>query len=420
MATVANTVGAALLMATKQNRRESRELCIPTLCERERTGALAAWTLVHNSNIMITFTAPLMNRPGVEPLDLRAKAPGCLVCWDAVFCGNVHFPQLVGTVCRSADAENVARGMKMRFFLGSLAEFGPVETLTSMMLVLAPFILFASIWQAHSSSQFAQKSKIAIQQSTQVAADSVREVKTLKTLLREEFSVARYAAVLSEPDRLNQRNASTNAMWTLAIGIGYGQTLIDYGTIQIEHYPTFTEVTFTGHFHLERHEGQPLALVGASGSDYALGHLRSGIVLVGQERVLFDMSIADNIAWGSEQPVPIDQIVDAAKRADVHAFVQALPDEYDTRMGDNGGHLSGGQRHRIAIARALIRHPRLLLLDETTAALDSTSELDVQRAIDNAARGRTTVTIAHRLSTIKNVDHIAVVQWRTRGRVRPT
>ncbi|KAJ3166779.1 hypothetical protein HDU87_001923 [Geranomyces variabilis] len=203
-------------------------------------------------------------------------------------------------------------------------------------------------------------------------------------------------------------------------------------------YPTANSPTFNGDFNLEGYAGQSLAIVGPSGSgkstviallqrwydangghaliggvsirDYALSAgLRSHMSLVGQEPVLFDMSIAENIAWGSEFSATIEQITDAAKQADVHDFVMTLPDGYNTRVGDKGGHLSGGQKQRVAMARALIRSPKLLLLDEATSALDSTSEVEVQRAIDRAARGRTTVTIAHRLSTVKNVDRIVVV-----------
>ncbi|KAL2917729.1 hypothetical protein HK105_202602 [Polyrhizophydium stewartii] len=140
-----------------------------------------------------------------------------------------------------------------------------------------------------------------------------------------------------------------------------------------------------------------------------LKNLRSHMALVGQEPVLFDVSIKENIAYGAIGEFTDAQIVEAAKLANIHDFVASLPQGYDTKVGEKGGQLSGGQKQRIAIARALIRNPRLLLLDEATSALDSESEKVVQEALDRAAKGRTTLVIAHRLSTIQGADKILVV-----------
>ncbi|KAJ3323513.1 Multidrug resistance protein 1 [Boothiomyces sp. JEL0866] len=138
-------------------------------------------------------------------------------------------------------------------------------------------------------------------------------------------------------------------------------------------------------------------------------NLRSHMAIVGQEPVLFNVSIRDNIAYGAIGPVDELAIQEAAKLANIHEFIIGLPDKYDTLVGEKGGQISGGQKQRIAIARALIRDPRLLLLDEATSALDSESEKIVQEALDIAAKGRTTIVIAHRLSTIQNADIIIVV-----------
>merc|ERR1712218_665069 len=137
--------------------------------------------------------------------------------------------------------------------------------------------------------------------------------------------------------------------------------------------------------------------------------VRSKLGLVSQEPVLFDRTIADNIKYGdNEREVSMEEVLEAARKANIHSFVTSLPGGYDTKVGSKGTQLSGGQKQRVAIARALVRNPRIILLDEATSALDTESEKIVQDALDVAQIGRTSITIAHRLSTIKNgeiVEH---------------
>ncbi|NWX59965.1 MDR1 protein, partial [Promerops cafer] len=204
-------------------------------------------------------------------------------------------------------------------------------------------------------------------------------------------------------------------------------------------YPTRPEVQVLQGLNVKVKKGQTLALVGSSGCGKStsiqllerfydpvegqvladgfdtkslhLQWLRSRLGLVSQEPILFDCSIAENIQYGdNSRVVSQEEIEEAAKAANIHAFIEKLPEKYNTRVGEKGTQLSGGQKQRIAIARALVRNPAVLLLDEATSALDTESEKIVQKALDNARQGRTCIVIAHRLSTVQTADIIVVIQ----------
>uniref|UniRef100_A0A7N6ASE6 ATP-binding cassette, sub-family B (MDR/TAP), member 4 n=1 Tax=Anabas testudineus TaxID=64144 RepID=A0A7N6ASE6_ANATE len=204
-------------------------------------------------------------------------------------------------------------------------------------------------------------------------------------------------------------------------------------------YPSRPDVPILQGMNLKVKKGETLALVGSSGcgksttiqllerfydpregrvvldninaKDLNIYWLRSQIGIVSQEPVLFDCTLAENIAYGdNSRTVTQEEIEAAAKAANIHSFIEGLPQKYDTQAGDKGTQLSGGQKQRIAIARAILRNPKLLLLDEATSALDTESEKVVQEALDQARMGRTCIIVAHRLSTIQNADRIAVFQ----------
>ncbi|XP_053599617.1 ATP-dependent translocase ABCB1-like isoform X2 [Plodia interpunctella] len=200
-------------------------------------------------------------------------------------------------------------------------------------------------------------------------------------------------------------------------------------------YPSRPDVPVLKGVNLSVSRGQSVALVGHSGCgkstiiqlisryydtldgsvqidgnnvrDLSIRWLRKQIGLVGQEPVLFNTTVRENIKYGRKDAS--DAEVEAcAKQANAHQFIMKLPKGYDTLVGERGASLSGGQKQRIAIARALVRNPSILLLDEATSALDMSSEAKVQKALDKAREGRTTIVVAHRLSTIRNVDNIYV------------
>ncbi|XP_045448213.1 ATP-dependent translocase ABCB1 [Melitaea cinxia] len=203
-------------------------------------------------------------------------------------------------------------------------------------------------------------------------------------------------------------------------------------------YPTRPLIQVLKNFNLEIESGKTIALVGASGCGKStiiqlleryydpdegivaqndiplpklrLADVRKSIGFVQQEPVLFDRTIAENIAYGDNSKLlKMDDIIEAAKQANIHNFIVSLPMGYDTNIGSKGTQLSGGQKQRVAIARALIRRPKMLLLDEATSALDTESEKVVQEALDAAKAGRTCVMIAHRLSTVRDADTICVL-----------
>ncbi|KAK4518231.1 uncharacterized protein ATC70_001583 [Mucor velutinosus] len=211
---------------------------------------------------------------------------------------------------------------------------------------------------------------------------------------------------------------------------------IEFNNVKFK-YPTRPDLIILKDLSLKIKPGMTVAFVGASGSGKSTtvqlvqrfydpisgsvtldGHdlkslnvkwLRRNIGVVGQEPVLFNMSIRSNLAMGVDRDVPDQEIITACKEANCHSFISQLPDGYNTLVGEHGGMLSGGQKQRIAIARAILKNPTILLLDEATSALDTQSERLVQSALDKASTSRTTIVVAHRLSTIVNADLIVVL-----------
>lgn len=203
------------------------------------------------------------------------------------------------------------------------------------------------------------------------------------------------------------------------------------------HYPE-QEMAALNNISLQVNSGEVIALVGKSGSgkstlvnllprfydvqqgqilldgvdirDYTLASLREQIAVVNQQVVLFDGTVADNIAYGRRDKVTAQQIRQAAELAYALEFIEQLPQGFDTQIGEGGARLSGGQRQRLAIARAILKNAPILIFDEATSALDNESERYIQAAMEEVMKGRTTFVIAHRLSTIEHADRILVME----------
>ncbi len=157
-----------------------------------------------------------------------------------------------------------------------------------------------------------------------------------------------------------------------------------------------------------RDEGS-LTIDGTDIDDVTLDSLRRNIGIVQQDVFLFDGTIAENIMYGRPSATR-EEMLEAARRANIDEYVASLPDGYETRIGERGVKLSGGQKQRLSIARVFLKNPAILILDEATSALDNTTEILIQRALDELCEGRTTLVVAHRLSTVKNANRIVVVE----------
>ena len=155
------------------------------------------------------------------------------------------------------------------------------------------------------------------------------------------------------------------------------------------------------------HNGNIL-IDGIDTSSVTLNSLRKNIGIVQQDVYLFNSSIKDNILYG-RLDAPDQDVIKAAKQANIHDYIMSLPNGYDTVIGERGVKLSGGQKQRLSIARVFLKNPPILILDEATSALDNATEIMIQQSLDELCKGRTTLVVAHRLSTIKNADKIAVV-----------
>lgn len=340
--------------------------------------------------------------------------------------GGTQLIKTYGLEAREQARLNKSFDERIRLYLKLVTQQARVDPILEVVggLVIAGVVIFG-VWQFGSGT--ATGGQIAgVLGGLMILAPRLRALGTLNNVVQEGLSsVARIFDVIDTKPRL------VDAPQASELNVKTGQ--VELADVHFT-YPDGT-VALNG-LSLIAAAGKTTALVGPSGGgkstimhliprlydvtsgsvridgqdvrDVTQASLRRHIAVVSQEAVLFHDTIAANIGMG-ELDADREAIVHAAKAADAHGFIAALPDGYDTILGEDGAGLSGGQRQRLSIARAILRDAPILLLDEATSALDRESEAKVQAALDRLSEGRTTLVIAHRLGTVQNADRIFVI-----------
>lgn len=300
---------------------------------------------------------------------------------------------------------------------------------TPLIQVLVALAMAVLIWLAMSPSFFADKSSgdfVAFLTMAGLLAKPIRQLSQVSSVIQRGLAAAE--SIFDLLDQVKETDTGEYCVERVKGKLEFRDVTFSYGRDLV----ALHNVTF------KVKPGQVIALVGKSGSgkstlvsliprfydcdsgqillddvpigSYSLVELRRQISLVTQQVVLFNATVAENIAYGAMDSVDRSKVIEAAHNAHAMEFIEKLPEGIDTEVGDEANQLSGGQRQRIAIARALLKDAPLLILDEATSALDSESEQEIQRALKTLMKGRTTIVIAHRLSTIENADQILVME----------
>lgn len=302
------------------------------------------------------------------------------------------------------------------------------STATPLVQILVSIAMAILIWFAMSPELFASSSAgelVTFLTLAGLLAKPIRQLSGVNAIIQRGISAA--SSIFDLLDTPREDNG------------GYYTTARANGLVEFENvgFAYESDKTVLQDINLTAQPGMTVALVGRSGSgkstlvsmlprfydnssgcirldgiplaDYQLANLREQIAIVTQDVVLFEGSVAENIAYGVRDKVSFEQIQEAARNAHAAEFIEKLPLMYDADVGDGGALLSGGQRQRLAIARAFLKNAPVLILDEATSALDTESEQHIQQALNELMRGRTTFVIAHRLSTIENADLIVVM-----------
>lgn len=333
--------------------------------------------------------------------------------------------KLYGLENHEADKLETSFIKRVQLYLKLVTNQARVDPMMEVFGGLAIAGIFAAGIYLVSAGEITGGTVAAVLGAVLLLAPRVRALGTLNNVVQEGLSaLGRIYDIIDETAQITDRKDARD------LTSPQGRIVIDN-----LHFAYAEDTTLDG-ISITADPGQRIALVGPSGGgkstlisliprlydiqkgritidgfdirDIRLDSLRRAIALVSQDVTLFNDSIAYNIGLG-DLSASREDIISAAKAANAHDFITALPQGYDSIIGENGGTLSGGQKQRLSIARALLRDAPILLLDEATSALDSESEAKVQAALNRLSKGRTTIVIAHRLSTIETADHIYVI-----------
>ncbi|KAL2644767.1 hypothetical protein R1flu_012354 [Riccia fluitans] len=309
---------------------------------------------------------------------------------------------------------------------------------SGLSLGFANFSLFCSYALSfYAGAQLVKLGRVKIDDVILVFLAVALSAVTVANALKKVPELSRSKPAIRSIFALLDRDSMTDPLDDKGVSLKHLRGRIDFRAVSFR-YPSRSTVPVLQGLSFTLKPGQTLALVGGSGSGKStvislierfydplsgsilidgveiqalkITWLRQNIGLVSQEPVLFDDTIRGNILYGKGGKTTEDEIHEAARFANAHAFISALPDGYNTRVGERGIQLSGGQKQRVAIARAILKNPKILLLDEATSALDAESEHIVQEALDRIMVHRSTIMVAHRLSTVRNADQILVLK----------
>ncbi|KAL3698000.1 hypothetical protein R1sor_012076 [Riccia sorocarpa] len=339
----------------------------------------------------------------------------------ASFCAEEKIVQLYAKKLKAASIANIRKGLLNGFTYG-----------------IANFCLFCGYAIAfYAGAKFALQGRVKINEVFLVILTMALSALSLANALRKVPELARCKPAIRSIFALLDQNSKVDPLDDNGVSLKSLRGRIDFQAVTFR-YPTRPTVLVLQGLSFTLRSGTTLALVGGSGSGKStvislierfydplsgsilidgveiqalnITWLRQNIGLVSQEPVLFDDTIRGNILHGKEGSTTEDEIHEAARFANAHTFISALPDGYSTRVGERGVQLSGGQKQRVAIARAILKNPKILLLDEATSALDAESEHVVQEALDRVMVQRSTIIVAHRLSTVRNAQQILVLK----------
>jgi len=328
-----------------------------------------------------------------------------------------------------------------RFATSTENAFDTAISRTRMRSVLVAFIISATfgalLWGLYQGTQAVLHGDISAGHLGQTVVYVIILVGSVAVISEVYGDLLRAAGATERlMELLDTRSPIASPARPVALPAAVGGSAVSLLDVSFR-YPSRPQHAALSHFSLDVRPGETVALVGPSGAgkstvfqlllrfydvtsgavlvdgvsvrSLALGGLRERIGIVPQDSVIFSTNARENIRYG--RPSGTDAEVEAAaKAAFAHDFILALPDGYQTFLGERGVRLSGGQRQRISIARAMLKNPPLLLLDEATSALDAESERMVQAALESAMKDRTTLVIAHRLSTVQRADRIVVME----------